>query len=97
LYKPELLVKVTRILQVAQKQKAGMLVLGSKGAIGLPHLLLGSVAEQVVGLWPSAGHHRQGTAEELISTHRRRQQHESRTVAPPASNCVPGQAFLETF
>lgn len=54
LQKPELLlvrgIPVTRILQVAQKQKAGLLVLGSKGITGLRHLLLGSVAEQVVSL-----------------------------------------------
>lgn len=54
LHKPELLlvkgIPVTRILQVAQKQKASLLVLGSKGVTGLRHLLLGSVAEQVVGL-----------------------------------------------
>jgi hypothetical protein len=51
LHKPELLlvkgIPVTRILQVAEKQKAGMLVMGSKGMTGLRHLLLGSVAEQV--------------------------------------------------
>ena len=54
LQKPEVLlvkgIPVTRILQVAQKQKAGLLVLGSKGMTGLRHLLLGSVAEQVVSL-----------------------------------------------
>lgn len=54
LQKPELIlvkgIPVTRILQVAEKQKASMLVMGSKGVTGLRHLLLGSVAEQVVGL-----------------------------------------------
>ena len=54
LHKPELLmvkgIPVTRILQVAEKQKACMVVMGSKGITGLRHLLLGSVAEQVVGL-----------------------------------------------
>jgi len=54
LQKPEvLLVKglpVTRILQVAEKQQAGMLVIGSKGMTGLRSLLLGSVAAQVVSL-----------------------------------------------
>ena len=54
LQKPELLlvkgIPVTRILQVAEKQKAGMVIMGSKGATGLRHLLLGSVAEQVVRL-----------------------------------------------
>jgi len=54
LHKPELLlvkgIPVTRILQVAAKHKACMVVMGSKGTTGLRHLLLGSVAEQVVGL-----------------------------------------------
>jgi nucleotide-binding universal stress UspA family protein len=54
LHKPELLlvkgIPVTRILQVAEKHKAGMIVMGSKGMTGLRHLLLGSVAEQVLGL-----------------------------------------------
>lgn len=43
-------IPVTRILQVAEKQKARLLVIGSKGVTGLRHLLLGSVAEQVVSL-----------------------------------------------
>ncbi len=41
---------VTRILQVAEKQNAHMLVIGSKGMTGLRPLLLGSVAAQVVSL-----------------------------------------------
>lgn len=41
---------VTRILQVAAKKGARLIVLGSKGATGLKHLLLGSVAEQVLHL-----------------------------------------------
>jgi nucleotide-binding universal stress UspA family protein len=41
---------VTRILQVAAKKRARLIVLGSKGATGLKHLLLGSVAEQVLHL-----------------------------------------------
>ncbi|MCP5229573.1 universal stress protein [Accumulibacter sp.] len=43
-------IPVTRILQVIEKEKASMVVMGSKGATGLRHLLLGSVAEQVLGL-----------------------------------------------
>ncbi|MDJ0943263.1 MAG: universal stress protein [Kiloniellales bacterium] len=38
----------TRILEVAEQEGAGMIVMGSKGRTGLPHLLLGSKAERVV-------------------------------------------------
>ena len=38
----------TRILEVADKTGARMVVMGSKGRTGLPHLLLGSRAERVV-------------------------------------------------
>ena len=41
---------VTRILQVADKLHASMIVMGSQGLTGLKHLLLGSKAEQVVQL-----------------------------------------------
>ena len=40
----------SRILEVAQQQGAGLIVLGSKGLTGLKHLLIGSVAERVVHL-----------------------------------------------
>lgn len=43
---------VTRILQVIEKISPAMVVLGSKGATGLKHLMIGSVAEQVVRLSP---------------------------------------------
>ncbi len=43
---------VTRILEVAEKVKASMVVMGSQGRTGLKHLLLGSKAEQVVQLCP---------------------------------------------
>lgn len=43
---------VTRILEVAKKENAGMIVMGSKGETGLKHLLVGSIAEQVVSLAP---------------------------------------------
>ncbi len=43
---------VTRILQVAEKIKASMVVMGSQGRTGLEHMLLGSKAEQVVRLCP---------------------------------------------
>ena len=43
---------VTRILEMAKKHEAGMIVMGSKGATGLKHLLVGSIAEQVVHLAP---------------------------------------------
>lgn len=37
-----------RILEVAEKKNASMIVMGSKGETGLKHLFLGSVAERVV-------------------------------------------------
>jgi len=43
-------IPATRILQVVEKVKASMVVMGSKGETGIRHLLLGSVAEQVLGL-----------------------------------------------
>ena len=39
-----------RILEVADRKKASMIVMGSKGETGLKHLVLGSVAERVVQL-----------------------------------------------
>ena len=43
---------VTRILEVADKEGAQMIVMGSQGRTGLSHLLLGSKAERVVQLSP---------------------------------------------
>jgi len=43
---------VTRILQVVEKTKAGLVVMGSQGRTGLKHILLGSKAEQIVQLCP---------------------------------------------
>ncbi|MEW8329256.1 MAG: universal stress protein [Candidatus Thiodiazotropha sp.] len=43
---------VTRILQVAEKIDASMVIMGSKGMTGFRHLMLGSVAERVVQLSP---------------------------------------------
>ncbi len=43
---------VTRILEVAEKEGAAMIVMGSQGRTGLDRLLLGSKAEQVVRLSP---------------------------------------------
>jgi len=43
---------VTRILEVAKKIDARMIVMGSQGRTGLPHLLLGSKAERVAQLSP---------------------------------------------
>lgn len=40
----------SRILEVAEQQRARLIVLGSKGLTGLKHLLIGSVAERVVHL-----------------------------------------------
>ena len=43
-------IPVTRILQVAEKANAEMIVMGSKGRTGLKHYMLGSKSEQVVRL-----------------------------------------------
>ena len=43
---------VTRIIQVAEKINASMVVMGSLGRTGLKHVLLGSKAEQVVRQCP---------------------------------------------
>lgn len=43
---------VTRILEVAEKIDASMIVMGSQGRSGLKHIMLGSKAEQVVRLSP---------------------------------------------
>jgi len=43
---------VNRILEVAEKNHARMIVMGSQGRTGLSHVLLGSKAEQVVHLSP---------------------------------------------
>ncbi len=42
----------TRILEFAEKIDAQMIVMGSRGLTGLPHLLLGSKAERVAQLSP---------------------------------------------
>jgi nucleotide-binding universal stress UspA family protein len=43
---------VTRIIEVAKKNKASMIIMGSHGRTGLSHLLIGSKAERVVQLSP---------------------------------------------
>jgi len=43
---------VTRILEIAKKKKARMIIIGSHGRTGLSHLLVGSKAERVVQLAP---------------------------------------------
>ena len=43
---------VTRILEIANKKKAAMIILGSHGRTGLSHMLVGSKAERVVQLSP---------------------------------------------
>ena len=43
---------VTRILEVAKKKQASMIIIGSHGRTGLSHLLVGSKAERVVQLSP---------------------------------------------
>ena len=56
LQKPESLLvlglPVTRILEVADEIDASMIVMGSQGRTGLPHLLLGSKAERIAQLSP---------------------------------------------
>jgi len=43
---------VSRIIEVAKKKNASMVVMGSQGRTGLKHVLLGSKAEQVVRICP---------------------------------------------
>jgi nucleotide-binding universal stress UspA family protein len=43
---------VSRIIEVAKKKSASMVVMGSQGRTGLEHVLLGSKAEQVVRMCP---------------------------------------------
>ena len=43
---------VTRILEVAEKSDAQLMVVGSQGLTGLPRLLLGSKAERLAQLSP---------------------------------------------
>ncbi|MDM8540135.1 universal stress protein [Desulfococcaceae bacterium HSG9] len=42
----------TRIVEIAEKKQAKMIIIGSHGRTGLSHLLVGSKAEQVVRLSP---------------------------------------------
>ena len=43
---------VTRIIEIAKKKQASMIIMGSHGRTGLSHLLVGSKAERVVQLSP---------------------------------------------
>ncbi len=43
---------VKRIVEVAEKKRASMIIIGSHGRTGLSHLLIGSKAERVVQLSP---------------------------------------------
>ena len=43
---------VTRIVEIAEKKQARMIIIGSHGRTGLSNLLIGSKAEQVVRLSP---------------------------------------------
>ena len=45
-------IPVTRIVEIAEKKQAKMIIIGSHGRTGLSNLLLGSKAEQVVRLSP---------------------------------------------
>ena len=43
---------VSRIIEIAQKKKVSMIIVGSHGRTGLSHALLGSKAEKLVQLSP---------------------------------------------
>jgi nucleotide-binding universal stress UspA family protein len=43
---------VTRIVEIAEKKQASMIIIGSHGRTGLSHLLVGSKAQRVVQLSP---------------------------------------------
>jgi nucleotide-binding universal stress UspA family protein len=43
---------VTAIIELAEKLDADLIVMGSRGRSGLPHVLLGSVAERTIRLAP---------------------------------------------
>ena len=43
---------VTRIVEVAEKKQAGMIIMGSHGRTGLAHLLIGSKVQGVIQLSP---------------------------------------------
>lgn len=45
-------IPASRILEAAESLGAGLIVMGSRGRTGLPHLLLGSKAERVVQMSP---------------------------------------------
>ena len=45
-------IPATRILEMAKSLNARLIVMGSRGLTGLPHLLLGSKAERVVQMSP---------------------------------------------
>ena len=45
-------IPASRILEAAESADAGLIVMGSRGRTGLPHLLLGSKAERVVQMSP---------------------------------------------
>jgi nucleotide-binding universal stress UspA family protein len=43
---------VTRIVEVAEKKQAGMIIIGSHGRTGLAHLLVGSKVQRMIQLSP---------------------------------------------
>jgi len=45
-------IPATRILEIAAAKAARLIVMGSRGRTGLPHLLLGSKAERVAQMSP---------------------------------------------
>lgn len=43
---------VSRVIEIAEKRQASMIIVGSQGRTGLSHILIGSKAEQLVRLSP---------------------------------------------
>lgn len=71
----------TRICEVARQEHASMIVMGSHGRTGLAHLLLGSVAEQVLRGSPVPVTIVKGSAQEAVGLSYRESNAQARTQA----------------